>query len=670
MTHNNQEDISLEELTDREWLTVRTINICKDRGLTTLNLILDYYNLNGTFKSIKNCGNKTDIELIEICKKYNYQISNIKFNSVGNFSSPIYNSNHIEKEANILNEINSLSPFQRATLNRHFEYLFSNLSIRSINGITKISNTTNFKEIFETIFSNGFKFNSLKNIGNKSLAELEKLKQDIVIFIYTIKNIDKDNLSKEYSKLIIKAAFKNISNDLNISLEKVFDENGKIKLFALINQFIETGSILNGVQKEIFKNLYCQNNSEYKLSEIAKELGLSKERVRQIKSKMIEDIEDYFLFVTNFNSEIVVNYNLENSSAFFIMDGTLIYKINKNENVNYNLDFYKSIFSILLRKTYYIIYNKNKQKIIVNKQNNYELENCYFINYLLIESFDFDGFINDIYWKLKEKITETYQLNFQGYLYNFIKNEGEVYYQDLKRICEVIILNEFELIVSNDGYVAFERNKSKPLFEYFYEILHDAGKPLSLDEISLKFSVTNPHLKNNIESIRSCMNKERNIFICFGRSSTYGLRIWEKEKDNIKGGTIRDIVEDYLNESTEPRHIFEITMHVKKFRTDTYQRSIIDNLRMEINNRFVFFNAGFIGLKNKVYSLDILNYKSINGGRFTKNALKPYNNWDYDKLINHLARKFGYHSIQIKCTLESKLNDGEIIIDKNNKIKL
>ena len=35
-------------------------------------------------------------------------------------------------------------------------------------------------------------------------------------------------------------------------------------------------------------------------------------------------------------------------------------------------------------------------------------------------------------------------------------------------------------------------------------------------------------------------------FISFGRTSTYGLKEWEEKEKDIRGGTIRDITEEFL----------------------------------------------------------------------------------------------------------------------------
>ena len=68
--NGNGEYILLEYLIERECLSVRSVNVCKDAGLISLNRILDLYAKKGSFLSLRNCGAKTDKELIEICKKY------------------------------------------------------------------------------------------------------------------------------------------------------------------------------------------------------------------------------------------------------------------------------------------------------------------------------------------------------------------------------------------------------------------------------------------------------------------------------------------------------------------------------------------------------------------------------------------------------------------------
>jgi len=86
-----------------------------------------------------------------------------------------------------------------------------------------------------------------------------------------------------------------------------------------------------------------------------------------------------------------------------------------------------------------------------------------------------------------------------------------------------------------------------------------------------------------------------------GRTSTYGLRKWENA-GLYKGGTIRKIVKEYLENWNIPKHINDITHHVLQFR-DTNSYSILQNVKLMNTDKspFVFYRGGMIGLKRKNY---------------------------------------------------------------------
>jgi hypothetical protein len=67
---------SIEKLAEIENLAVRGYNACKYYNLLTLSDLLDYYKENGHFLSVRNCGRKSNDELITICKKYHYYPTN------------------------------------------------------------------------------------------------------------------------------------------------------------------------------------------------------------------------------------------------------------------------------------------------------------------------------------------------------------------------------------------------------------------------------------------------------------------------------------------------------------------------------------------------------------------------------------------------------------------
>lgn len=54
-----------------------------------------------------------------------------------------------------------------------------------------------------------------------------------------------------------------------------------------------------------------------------------------------------------------------------------------------------------------------------------------------------------------------------------------------------------------------------------------------------------------------------------------------------------------------PKHISEIAEYVIKFRSGTYERSILDNLKADESGLFVFYKDSTVGLSYKKYDTDI-----------------------------------------------------------------
>lgn len=98
--------------------------------------------------------------------------------------------------------------------------------------------------------------------------------------------------------------------------------------------------------------------------------------------------------------------------------------------------------------------------------------------------------------------------------------------------------------------------------------------------------------------------KRKNGFVPVGRKSVFGLKKWENELENFKGGTIRDIVEEYLTLFSTPKHISSITEYVLKYRPKSSQYSILQNLKLDESGLYIFYKKSHIGLASKKYESD------------------------------------------------------------------
>lgn len=761
------EDISLDDLEKNDWISVRAINICKNNRLTGLNDIISFYRKHGSFKNLENCGDKTEKELSEICKKFSNHsldviveeikerdevknlvrqftndeieatnkhiefltfklsvrarnglqslfngtpetiqlidkvfssafsfrtIRNIGDKTVSELDSftetlllflkkfqlqdtsstivenirPTIITDLDESFAKIINKFN---PFKKAALNRHIEYLISNLKIRARNGITQFfGETFTAKEIIETIYSYSFDFQDIKNIGSKTVSELNDFKADISSFIETLRFIEDDHLSREYAKLIVKTTFSNLPINFNEQFDAVFDNTGKIKLFKLIYFLIKNGHILKQKEKQLFYFLYTESFSK-SLEQIAIELDLGKERLRQIKILFENEVQDYFRFILNFSSQDLVSFSIPPDTHFKIIDKEFAEKVNTAEDVKFNILFYSIIFGLFLENSHSVLGDDEN----ISGQGNYpttiRYKNCYIIEKILFHSFNFETFVNDVNVNLSTRITETYALHFEGYLLQFITAEGKQYLSSIKEACEAILYNEFDLVVSNEGYIVFERNVKKPLVHYTVEILETFGQMTKVEDITNAIKEKYPELDINEQSVRSTLQREKKLFIYIGRTSTYGLKKWELENKALKGGTIRDIAEEYLEKYDTPQHTYDIVNYVKQYR-DTSGTSIFRNIQAEDKNRFVFFEGGYIGLKSKKYAPSDTVFKRVAGTNFRTEVLRKFNGWNYDKLVTHYVNTHNYTPVQVISLFETKIQIGEIILNDNNTITI
>lgn len=70
MSDLNPVNYHLIELKIAEGLSERAKNICLDNGFDSLFKVLDYYIEHGSFAELRNCGKKTNEELVEMAQKY------------------------------------------------------------------------------------------------------------------------------------------------------------------------------------------------------------------------------------------------------------------------------------------------------------------------------------------------------------------------------------------------------------------------------------------------------------------------------------------------------------------------------------------------------------------------------------------------------------------------
>jgi hypothetical protein len=686
--------MTINEIFLNDEISVRAFNTCTDNEIETISELKEYFNTYGSFNKFRNCGKKTDSELVGICLKYfdlenqlintidiysNQNICNIlsnfdekkliivdsfikvKFNdlsvrssnalkrfltgdvTIKNLEENIFSDNYFNlniisdigaksipeigfflKEIRTLifdltdnikeikieesfdreknNDVNflieKLNRKQRQIINNYITILTQDLSVRSHNAIVKFFNAEpNLALLKVKVFSKlMFDLNSIKNIGENSRVEVNKYLNEIKNFIKDVykksEDIQLDNLELEF---LLKSRFKNI--DTSVLLE---EHNSIFRLMdSLINNnyfFIESDTYI------LKKTFYLYNNSSFnRLEDIGKIVNLSGERVRQKRNTLFDKLGSNLQFFKNFDENILIKYRIDNNSLSIIVNEETEEFINSLDKTNFSKQFITLIISVFLQDEFVIIGNTEDTLILKESNARYRHNwlNIYLIRKKIIDSFNLNKFIEDIDSRTNERNEETYKFNFKSYLSRFLKADNYAVIDEISPTCEKILFEEFNLFLSINEEIVFERNTFKTLPEYAFEALEILGKPSHISEINEQIKILKPDYKNEIKNT----SLNRNFgFISFSRTSTFGLKKWEIDNDNIKGGTIRSITEEFLLKYDEPMHIGKVAEYVLRYRPESNKKSIIYNLKMEDNNRFLFFKKSLIGLRSKKYN--------------------------------------------------------------------
>lgn len=588
--------MTIDEIYKKEEISVRSYHVCKYNELNSISDLKKYYYKNKSFEKLRNCGRKSNEELIEICNKY---------------QDEYFENKEIEvKEKNPLKKIISNSTrVQREVINSFIFVNTNSLSVRSKNAISlHLKNNLKVKNFTEKILlSESFNAQNIKNVGAKCVPEIEIYITIIKDFIFEVNQTrDEKYLIALKNKFLIQRTF-----DIPLVPNEILESES---IFQLTEFLLNHNAFFDKTQTVIVKRALklFNNQKELTLDEIAEQVNLSRERVRQIRKLCLEDLFNKLLFISNFNDDLFQKYSIDVESMYIEINTDIVDKINQSNNTNFSREFITYILSAYLKDSFSFVgnYEDVLQPKYFNSRNRHNWNNFYIVEKRLALEFDFTSFTNDISNRLSDRIEESYSFNFKSYLSKFLTNNNIDTLELLFPICEEIINEEFEIYLDLEENINFKRNTSRQAHEYAFEALEHLGKPSKVKEIFEKVIELHPNYDTEEAKIRVSM-KRKNGFVPIGRKSVFGLKKWENELDDFRGGTIREITRDYLHSKQSPIHIQELADHISKFRPKTYSRSILDNLKADESGEFIFLKQSFVGLSTKINVYNLEKYKTL-----------------------------------------------------------
>lgn len=152
--------MQLEELLKTFELSQRSFNLCIDNNINSVKELIEYFLLHKSFKNLRNCGDKSNNELIEICMYY------LEFDEYKQLIINAENQTQIKSNEN--SDLN-LNRVQREIINDFIDVNINYLSNRSKNAILlHLENNIKIKNLIKNdIFSISFNASKIKNVGNK-----------------------------------------------------------------------------------------------------------------------------------------------------------------------------------------------------------------------------------------------------------------------------------------------------------------------------------------------------------------------------------------------------------------------------------------------------------------------------------------------------------------------
>lgn len=584
--------MTIDEIYKKGNLSIRSYHVCENNNIETIHDLKKYFIKYKSFVKFRNCGRKSDEELIKLCNSYYLE-------EVDSFDKEIQKK---VLENPIRKIINGLTRVQREVINSFILVNTNSLSVRSKNAITlHLNKNLKIKNFAERILlSDNFNVKNIKNVGAKCVPEIE-------IYISIIKDFLLEVSQSNNEKHLISLK-NNFLIQRTFSISKIPSEILESEsIFLLTNFLLNQNALYDETHTVIVKKSFkiYQDQTELTIDDIADEVNLTRERVRQIRKICLDDLFSKLLFIQNFNDDLFQKYNVDINSKQIEINSNNVDIINNTNKTNLSREFITYILFAYLCEDFTLIGNIEDvmQPTYFNARNRHNWNNFFLIEKELVTEIDFYALTNDIESRISERIEESYSFCFKSYLSKFLNNNYIEILDLAFPIAEKIVNDEFELYLDLDENIIFKRNTNKQAYEYTYEALEQLGKPSKVKEITKKVLEFHPNYNTDEAKIRVSM-KRKNGFVPIGRKSVFGLKKWEKELVNFKGGTIRTIAEEFLLNFNEPQHKKEIEKHVKQYRPKTNANSIYNNLYIDKSNTFVFFENYYIGLSSKKYSND------------------------------------------------------------------
>ena len=311
-------------------------------------------------------------------------------------------------------------------------------------------------------------------------------------------------------------------------------------------------------------------------AEIGKEIGCTRERVRQLMVLAPKDL---------FKDRGWMHYQLNKTLVVSEIDD-LYLDVVENEKVNISFE----TFALVCTEGFPMKTAKeNDLRFLVNNRLNVSVIN---------------KVCGEVGRQSRQIRPETGSICLDDLLKDIPDDKKGIY----KEALPVIITKAFGLPVDEKGNIVLPPNGVDVVYE-LSEILREKGRPMSMKELYAELIKRCPEVKHkSFEHVRGKVLRSEAI-VPIGKSSRYTLAEW----DHVYRGSIRDLVVDILKKSRTPMHINEIMEKVLPAFPYTNKNSVTSSLGSD-KERFVLLGDGYYGLRKKKYRGGLVPKRKVKKG--------------------------------------------------------
>lgn len=610
-----------------------------------------YYNPAEVFEKIKlNDFKKNEAvreAIVNLTNEGSAELSVIMFGhkEIDNFLNFLNSWNKYYSE---LDKLNLLEPVIRENFESQLQNDFSQLAVRTRNCF---GNFLNMEFVIRVAFApENLNITAFKNCGAKTMREFKQFVEEasakyseMIDGLYE-KGLD-DTIRLEGIKERIERLFPFLDDDMATEAARLTWDNGKQPAFYLLMRFVEHGTTQAAyIYREYFG--LGSSRERHSMARIASDLGITQERVRQIRSIRLPlppALENLVSGITDLFKEPVVS--AENP-----------------------------VWKELARTNGLDLTPFQMMGLVTSLDSNYRVleidsDHLYLVRKDLFDGIKFRTILSKIEAILKRRHNEDIEIDIRDVIYQSRTTAN--FSPDLHLLVDIIgdYFSEYEEVHSvNDGIIHVKSNRIDKV-KGIENVLSEAGRALTFDELIELYHRKYPQYPiQNRDSFRSYVIRSEQI-IAKGKTGIYVLNDWT---DHFHGSQT-DYIHHIVESSENPVNLDDLVAIVKKEFPNSSKSSVYTLIYMDRLKRYNIFDGWLIGLKSRHYEevtlrtprgnneltpekrLEILKEFIKTNRRFPisvgkKEGEEPLYRWVYNVLRNKISV-----SDKVKSELESIL---------------